>query len=195
VGNVEDASDRILIDRLRHGQTEAAEDLYFRYSQRLQALAARQSGSDLAVRVDPEDIVQSVFRTFFRRVSLGQYDVPEGSDLWRLLLVIALNKIRALGAHHRAAKRDVRQTARGEAFDKALQTTTGPNELALAELRLDIDELLQQLPQSQRTIIQLRIEDHTVEEIARRTGRSHRTVERALQDFRTRLTALFLEDG
>jgi RNA polymerase sigma factor (sigma-70 family) len=195
VGNVEDASDRMLLERLRHGQPDAAEDLYGRYAQRLQALAAVQSGPDLAARVDPEDIVQSVFRTFFRRASLGQYDVPEGSDLWRLLLVIALNKIRATGAHHRAAKRDVRMTAHGEAFDEALRTTTEADQLALAELRLDIEQLLQQLPESQRAIVQLRIQDHDIEEIARQTKRSRRTVERALQDFRTRLTALLLEDG
>jgi RNA polymerase sigma-70 factor (ECF subfamily) len=190
-----DPSDRALLERLRDGEPDAAASLYVRYAQRLQALAAVQSAPDLASRIDPEDIVQSVFRTFFRRASQGQYDVPEGSDLWRLLLVIALNKIRATGAHHRAAKRDVRLTSHGAAFDEALRSTTDADQLALAALRIDIEDLLQRLPESQRAIVQLRIEDHDVGEIARLTKRSRRTVERALQDFRARLTALLLEDG
>jgi hypothetical protein len=56
LGNVVDASDRLLLERFLHGQPEAAKDLYGRYAQRLQALAAAQSGTDLAQRVDPEDI-------------------------------------------------------------------------------------------------------------------------------------------
>ncbi len=49
---------------------------------------------DLAGRVDADDIVQSVFRTFFRRVAKGDYEVPDGEELWKLFLVIALNKVR-----------------------------------------------------------------------------------------------------
>jgi RNA polymerase sigma-70 factor (ECF subfamily) len=192
---VDDASDRILLDRFRHGEAGAAEDLYSRYAERLRALALIQAGRDLAPRVDPDDIVQSVFRTFFRRASLGQYDIPEGSDLSRLLLVIALNKIRSTGAHHRAAKRDVRLTAHGDAYEEAISTSVEADHLALAELRLDIEQLLQQLPESQRAIVRLRLQEHDIEEIARRTNRSYRTVERALQEFRTRLTALYSEDG
>jgi RNA polymerase sigma-70 factor (ECF subfamily) len=96
----ETASDHSLLRRLRRGQGDAFTLLYLRYAERLRALAAAQSSPRLAARVDPEDIVQSVFRTFFRRAAQGQYDVPEGEEIWKLLLVIALNKIRALGAYH-----------------------------------------------------------------------------------------------
>ena len=83
------------------------------------ALAAAQASPDLKQRVDPDDIVQSVFRTFFRRAAAGQYDVPAGDELWKLFLVIGLNKVRAVAAYHKAAKRDVRQTAAGGDYDKA----------------------------------------------------------------------------
>jgi RNA polymerase sigma-70 factor (ECF subfamily) len=190
---VEDTSDHNLLEQFRHGQEDAATGLYDRYSRRLQALAALQQSPALAARLDPEDIVQSVFRTFFRRVSLGEYDVPQGSDLWGLLLVIALNKIRSSGTYHRAAKRDVRLTANGAALHKAMETTPEANQLAVTELRMDIEQLLQQLPESQRAIIQLRIQNYDTDEITERTGRSRRTVERALQNFRKRLTALLIE--
>ena len=37
-----------------------------------------------------EEIVQSVFGSFFRRARSGDYDVPVGDELWKLFLVIAL---------------------------------------------------------------------------------------------------------
>jgi RNA polymerase sigma-70 factor, ECF subfamily len=189
----ESPSDHSLLRRFRRGQDDAPTLLYLRYAQRLRALAASQSGPGLAARVDPEDIVQSVFRTFFRRAAEGQYDVPEGEEIWKLLLVIALHKIRAVGAFHRAARRDVRQTLGGEAYDRALDAESGQDESALAILRLVIDEVLDALPPSHRPIVELRIEGHEVSEIASRVQRSKRTVERVLQEFRQRLDAQIRE--
>jgi len=158
------------------------------------AVAASQTSSDLAQRVDPEDIVQSVFRTFFRRATLGQYTVPEGEELWKLLLVIALNKIRATGAFHRAEKRDVKRTSGGESYELAIQSESGRDETALSLLRMVVEELLQDLPEAHRKIIELRIEGHEVNEIATAVQRSKRSVERELQEFRQRLQALIAED-
>ena len=137
--------------------------------------------------------MQSVFRTFFRRAAEGQYDVPEGEEIWKLLLVIALNKIRSVGAFHRAARRDVRQTAGGEAFDQAIDAEPGQDEAALTVLRMVIDEVLDALPASHRPIVELRIEGHEVAEIAEQVQRSKRTVERVLQEFRQRLDAQIRE--
>jgi RNA polymerase sigma-70 factor (ECF subfamily) len=191
----ESFSDRSLLRRFQAGQEDAATQLYLRYAGRLLALAQAQCAPDLAPRVDPEDIVQSIFRTFFRRAAQGHYEVPEGEELWKLFLVIGLNKIRATATFHRAAKRDVGVTATGEAFQRATQNVAGSDETALATLRMVVEEILATLPASLRSIVELRIEGHLVEEIARRTKRSRRSVERALQDFRQRLSKLIGEDG
>ena len=187
-------SDHSLLKKLQVGQLDAATLLHVRYANRILALATKQCGADLAARIDPEDIVQSVFRTFFRRAADGHYSVPRGGDLWKLFLVIALNKIRATGAYHRAAKRDVRVTAGGPALEHAIQSSTAPDESALTTLRMVIEEILETLPVSQRRIIELRTEEYEVEEIARRTQRSKRSVERVLQEFRKRLSAAIHED-
>jgi RNA polymerase sigma-70 factor (ECF subfamily) len=185
-------SDRSLLRRFRGGQPDAATELYLRYAGRLRALSVGQVAPDLATRLDPDDIVQSVFRTFFRRAAQGQYDVPEGEDLWKLFLIIALHKIRSAGAFHRAAKRDVRATANG--MIAPMEQLAAPDEMALATLRMVIDEVLNALPPSMRAIVELRIDGHQVEEIAQRTQRSRRSVERALQEFRARLSPLIGED-
>ncbi|MCA9206127.1 MAG: sigma-70 family RNA polymerase sigma factor [Planctomycetales bacterium] len=185
-----ESSDAALLSRFRRGEEDAATALYLRYARRLARLAERQTGSQLATRFDPEDVVQSVFRTFFRRAAQGHYQIPEGDELWKLLLVIALNKVRAWGEFHRAAKRNVDQT--GPLAD--VDTETGDDERALRTLRMTIDDLLGKMPESQREMIALRIEGCEVNEIAERTQRSKRSVERTLQAFRERLNKTLQAD-
>lgn len=178
------ATDSSLLCRLQGGNAEAATLLYFRYAEQLTALAETNLSPVLAARVSPEDIVQSVFRTFFRRVALGQYEVPGGEDLWKLFLVIALNKIRRAAEHHRAARRDVRRTPQGAAD---AEPEKGRDENALTVLRLVLEELLAPLPPSHRAIVERRVEGWEVAEIAEAVGRSKRSVERVLHEFRQRL--------
>jgi RNA polymerase sigma-70 factor, ECF subfamily len=187
------ASDRSLVRRFRSGQADAPTQLYLRYAHRLHALATKQTSAELARRLDPEDIVQSVFRTFFRRVAAGHYDVPDGEEIWKLLLVIALNKIRAAGNFHKAAKRDVRRTE-GDLDDAGSGAVSGEDEVAMTVLRLVVDEALGGLPEPGRKMVELRIEGYEVAEIAERVGRSKRSVERILKDFRSRLGTL-IGDG
>lgn len=184
------ATDASLLRRYRRGDDDAATELYLRYAERLRGLAVSKTSSDLKKRVAPDDIIQSVFRTFFRRASQGEYEIPEGDELWKLLLVIGLNKIRAMGIHHSAAKRAVGQTQGGEAFESAIETEASSDEVSLAILRMTIDELLKPLPSNHQKIIELRIEGHEVAEIAGITQRSKRSVERILQEFRVNLSKL-----
>lgn len=184
------ASDGSLVRRFRRGTADAATLLYFRYADHLLSLAAARIAPDLATRVDAEDIVQSVFRTFFRRAAAGQYEVPAGEDLWKLFLVIALNKIRSAAAHHKAAKRDVRRTP---GVDPAGEPA-GPADDALSHLRLTVDELLAGLPEPHRAIVERRVEGYEVAEIAALVGCSQRSVERCLQGFRGRLAAVLDEE-
>ncbi|MCA9148745.1 MAG: sigma-70 family RNA polymerase sigma factor [Planctomycetales bacterium] len=182
-------TDHSLVRRLRLGEEDAATQLYLRYARRLRSLAAAQTSAQLKPRFDEEDVVQSVFRTFFRRVTVGLYDVPPGEELWHLLLVLALNKIRKLATHHQAKKRDVRRTGLAEQSDGSLHATSGDEE-SLHMLRLVIDEMLQELPETHRVIIERRIAGYQAEEISQEVARSKRTVERVLQEFRQKLSRL-----
>lgn len=177
--------DQELLARLQEGNQEAATAIYARYADRLLHLAERHTGADLRIRFDPEDVVQSVFRTFFRRAANGAYSVPEGAELWKLFLVIALNKIRRLGAYHRTVKRDIVKT------ESLLEVSAGKSEPMSEDsfrvLQLTIDEMLAQSPEHVRTMVKLRIEGRDVAEIAELTSRSKRSVERALQTFRALL--------
>jgi RNA polymerase sigma-70 factor (ECF subfamily) len=183
-------SDRSLLRRFRAGQEEAATELYRRYAPRLHNLARRQCASGLSRRVDADDIVQSVFYAFFERARKGYYDVPDGNDLWQLILVIALNKVRSKRTHHQAARRDIRLTA----SEKKLQTCSGADKVEGQLLRLAFNEALSYLSDQEKQMVDLLIEGHEVAEIAAQVGRSKRTVERNLQNVRHRLS-LILEAG
>ena len=183
-------TDGSLLARIQEGSEGAASELHRRYAQRLLALTRAKTGPELQARVDVEDIVQSVFGSFFRGAKRGIYAAPDGEELWGLFLVIALNKIRAKGSHHRAAKRDVRRTVNegiaepdeGSGFDPPSDDAS-----AYLLLRLVVDEVLAAIPDSHRDVVRMRIEGYEIAEIAEKSGRSKRTVERILQEFRSKM--------
>jgi RNA polymerase sigma-70 factor, ECF subfamily len=185
--SVSDASDHSLLQLYRQGKQEAALELYQRYSERLRALAHAQLSTELAGRVDVDDIVQSVFGSFFRGVNGSLYDVPMGEELWKLLLVIALHKIRDRGTYYRADKRDVRRTL---STDETIEATRSDDSAAKAFLQMVVEEALSQLSPNHRQMVELRMEGFSVEEIAQKTARAKRTVERLLQQARAKLGKL-----
>jgi RNA polymerase sigma-70 factor, ECF subfamily len=188
-GGEQDATDAKLLSVYRRGSQDAATQLYLRYAKRLRALVKEQCSSKLSRRLEEDDIVQSVFRTFFSGAQQGLYKVPGAQDLWKLLLVISLNKIRAKGAYHNAAKRDARRTSSLDAV-RANGEPSDQDAGEFAFFQLVIQEALENLPLDYREIVQLRIEGYEVEEIAARSNRAKRTVERILQEARKRLGAL-----
>jgi RNA polymerase sigma-70 factor, ECF subfamily len=175
-------TDKSLLRRLSAGQDTAADDLYHRYAERIRALARARLPQHVAARLDPDDVVQSVFRAFFENARQGLYQVPDGETLWQLLAVVTVNKVRSLHAFHAAARRDARATVGWEETDGSGETG---DVMALA-----VRDVLEQLPEPERVAIELRVEGYEVAEIATRTGRSKRSVERSLQKARERLTAL-----
>ncbi len=174
-------SDASLLIRVQAGEDDAATAIYSRYAARLLRLADQNTGDDLSSRIDAEDIVQSVFRTFFRRVNDGHYLIPEGDELWKLLLVIALNKVRMIAEHHRAAKRNVSQTQ--SIGDADFGQVADASQI----LRMTIDDLLATLPESHRQVVRARIDGYEIAEISQLVSVSRRSVERILQSFRKRL--------
>lgn len=186
------STDHSLIQRYQSGSQDAATELYQRYADRLRGLTRAQLSAGLAKQVEIDDIVQSVFGSFFRGVNNALYDVPASEDLWKLLLVIAVHKIRNAGVFHRAAKRDARRTTSADNIEelRAPETDAGA---AHVFLQLVVDEALGSMPAQQKQLVELRLEGFEVIEIAAKTGRSKRTVERLLQQARVKLGALLAE--
>ena len=174
--------DTDLLSRFRRGDNDAATALYVKYAERLREIARTNTSDDLRSRFDADDIVQSVFRTFFRRASEGYFDVPDGNEIWNLFLVIALNKVRWMGKFHRRKKRSVSSTESANGI-----TFSTLDSEPLSTLQLSIDEILDQLPPVKRKMIEMRLTGHEMDEIVKATDRCSRTVERTLRKFREML--------
>jgi RNA polymerase sigma-70 factor (ECF subfamily) len=187
------ASDDTLLRCCHEGSEDAATLLYQRYAERLRVLVRARRSPHLEPRLDVEDVVQSVFRSFFHAASAGVYEVPDGKDLWQLLGTIALNKIRTQGQFHRAAKRDVRLTTSLGLDDPSSAVQVRKDESADVLLHLAVEEALERLPQQQRAVVELRLQGYEVADIAASVGRGKRTVERHLQQALVCLKALFEE--
>jgi RNA polymerase sigma-70 factor (ECF subfamily) len=175
-------ADAHLIRLFRNGDETAATELFRRYAARVRALAAGHCNSNLGRRFDADDIVQTVFRTFFAGVRDSGYDAPPGGDIWRLLAVLAVNKARGYADHHRAAKRDALRTVAGEGLTERPNPCSDEGSAAL--LRLVMEERLATLPEDDQQVVRLRLEGHDSGTIAAKLERPKRTVERVIQQFR-----------
>lgn len=183
----QDYSDRTLLRRwVSTGCQDAATQLYERYAPRLRALARTRCSPMVARQLDPDDIVQSIFRRFYDRVGEGDYHVPEGEDLWKLFLVITLNRIRTAERFYRADKRDQSITVGETGLDNEHS-----GEAAEGFLQVVVGEILERLPLRHRQVVQLRLAGFEMAEIAAQLGRSLRTVERLLQECRAKLEVFF----
>jgi len=175
-----------LLLRLRGGDPRAAEMLFNRYARELVRVAETQLSRKLAGRLDGEDVVQSVFRTFFRRSAAGEFQVDASDQLWRLLLTITLRKVRAKARFEKAEKRDAGVEAGDIGLFEAAAREPGPDDAAA--LVDQIAALLHGLPPLYARLLDLKLQGHQVTEIAAELGVSRQTVHRALNLFQQRLT-------
>ncbi len=170
-----------LMARLRARDDVAAAAIFNRFARRLIGLARARLDGRLRQKVDPDDVLQSVFRSFFLRHAEGQFTLQSWDSLWSLLTVITVRKCGAWADHFRAAGRDVgREVATSPAGDEAgagwqaLARDPTPSEvLALTEL---VELLMGGLDEGERLVASLHLQGYDVAEIVERTGRPQRTV-------------------
>jgi RNA polymerase sigma-70 factor (ECF subfamily) len=153
----------------------------------LTRLAEQHLSRKLAGRIDGEDIVQSVFRTFFRRSAEGEFRLDSSAQMWRLLVQITLRKARAKARYHTAGPRDARAEEPGDAW-LAQVLARGPEPADAADLVDQIESLLRGLPSMYCEVLNLRLQGWDVPGIAEKLHYSRRTIERAIKLLQQRLT-------
>lgn len=178
---------------------QLANHLFERYVVRLVGLARTQLSNQVATRVDPEDVVQSAMRSFFRRAQRGKYQWDGERELWYLLARITVRKVITVERRHRAHCRDVAAEhgpasgdgPRKEPTDRCLFLAREPDpcqaHAAIDELRRVLDGL----PPLYGRVVELRLQGHSTEQVAALSGCSERTVFRASQRCRALLERRF----
>lgn len=182
-----------LISQLRAGNEEAAAQVFHRFAERLIGLARARLQDGLQGKLDPEDVLQSVFRSFFRRQQAGQFDLDNWDSLWSVLTVMTLRKCGHLKEYFRAARRDVRREEQGtaealQALDALCAREPTPEEAAgLTDL---LERLLRDFDERDRRILTLHLQGYNHAEIGQEVGWAERTVQRTILRARKRLQRL-----
>jgi RNA polymerase sigma-70 factor (ECF subfamily) len=178
-----------LFDRTRERDPLAERQLHDRYVERLIGLVRAQLSPSFNRRFDPEDVVQSVYRSFFGRLQVGGYTLSRNGDLWSLLAGIARNKVRERVRLNLADCRTVNAEDSGLAVGsscgvsrQALIEEPTPEEAAM------LSEILQRalaaLSALKRQIIEKLLQGDSAEEVAAEVNCTLRTVQRTAKQFR-----------
>jgi RNA polymerase sigma-70 factor (ECF subfamily) len=153
-------------------------ELVARYSDRLLAFARRELTAFVRRRVDPEDVVQSVYRSFFNRLHQGQFAFEESHDLWRPLAAMTFHKTRNVVKFHLRERRDSRREQPLGQDDNLKDSS--PDEHDLAALVNSLEKLVSKLSDTRREIVLRRLDGMPIQDIAAQVGCSRQTVYRVL---------------
>jgi RNA polymerase sigma-70 factor (ECF subfamily) len=179
-----DVSFRDLIARLQAGDDGAAGEVVRRFTRRLAALARTHLDTQIRAKMDPEDLVQSVYKSFFRRQRDGQFDLDGWDAVWTLLVVITVRKCASQAEYFRAERRNPERERGPAAWGPIDREPTPAEAVALAET---VADLLRGVGPADRPILELSLQGYTVKEICAQLGRAERTVWRVRERARNRL--------
>ena len=187
-----------LLARWREGDELAATKLFERYVNRLVGLAKSRLSERMQRRVEPEDVVQSAYRSFFRKASDEIYTLEKSGDLWKLMAAITVSKVRGQVEFHTAQKRGIYTEesvgAAGSTYQvNPLAVAEEPTPDDAAQVIEELQNVMQKLDPLQRQILELALQNNDVEAISAKVERSARTVRRALQQVREMLEGQLLE--
>jgi RNA polymerase sigma-70 factor (ECF subfamily) len=175
-----------------HGNNDAAaQELFGRFTHQLVAYALRHIEAGLRHKVDPEDVVQSAYKSFFFRYGAGNLELVNWNSLWGLLTLITIRKCAERAAYHHAERRDAAREASVPGGDDSAPWREPfgrePTPLEAAMLTETVEQLLAGLDEEERPVLELSLQGYTTREISERLGRAERTVRLLREGVRHRL--------
>lgn len=180
--------------RLRAGDERAAFHIFDRFAQRLIGLARSRLDGVMRQKLDPEDVLQSAFRSFFRHVN-RPYELDDWDSLWSLLARITMRKCGMRIRHFRAGQRNVGQevsiNASPEESNEAWEALARePSPFEAAVLAETVQVVLRSLDERDRRIVVLALQGHDVVDIAGNVQCTERKVYRVLHFLRAELRTM-----
>ena len=171
-----------------HARADVAKQLYHRYASRLIALARQLLSEQLAGKVEAEDIVQSVYKSFFRRVEDGRFAVVDTGKLWSLLARVTRHKVLKQAQRFGAQKRKLSHEQALADLDP-LAATPSPEDITTF-----VEEVEQFLAHAadpvHREMLILALQGFSATEIGQQTQRTATRVRQVLRQHRERLEDL-----
>jgi len=163
-----------------------------RFRRRLIGLARLHLGDRIRQKVDPEDVVQSVYKSVLVRYTKAAIGAECWEELWGLLTLITIRKCSDRVRYHYAECRDLHRETRagsGTQCDSSWHEAPGrepsPDEaLLLAET---VEQLLAGLSEGDRAIVEMTLQGYSTQDISQQLGRAERSVRRIRQHVRAHL--------
>jgi DNA-directed RNA polymerase specialized sigma24 family protein len=186
---ISDSSCRHWITRLQAGDDAAAERLWNAFFNQLVQFAHSRLQARYRQVQDPEDVALSAFTSLCRGVEQNKYPaLAEKDSLWKLLVVITINKVRRVVRDQNRLKRggeSLELASFGSSLESLDILTQSLRHQATPDFVLEVAEqyssLLQQLDAPDLAeIATMKFEGYTNAEIAKHQNRSERTIERKL---------------
>lgn len=158
--------------------------VFAEWSTRLVNIVRSRLSRGMRKRVDAEDIVQSVFRTVWRRQQNGQMEIQDVTNAWRYMVRIAINKTcRAV----RFNKASIRNVEKEIAAPLSAMPATSHHVDRSPLITEKLEAIASQLMGTHRQILELRFEGYTVSQVAEKVGVTRQTVYRCLHLVREQL--------
>jgi RNA polymerase sigma factor (sigma-70 family) len=156
--------------RVRAGDEQAAAELVRRFEP-LVRFEARLRITDprLGRQYDSGDICQSVLASLFMRAARGGYDISSPSDLVRLLVVMARNKVASKARRLRVRDSD-RNRDESVDVESVIHTKGELGPLRATLLRDQLAEVQRHLSEDETRILEMRIAGYTWPEVAIELG-------------------------
>ena len=170
---------------------DSSRALFELFTQRLIALARSHLHIRLQRKVDPEDVVQSAYKSFFLRYGEDLLGAQKLDDLWSLLSLITLRKCADRVRHYTTDRRNLAREAGndsvhdGETWREAIDREPTPDEAAV--LAETVEQMLAELAPPERPIVELSLQGYSTREVSERLGRAERSVRRVRERVRERL--------
>jgi RNA polymerase sigma factor (sigma-70 family) len=190
------------IDLVKAGDSAAANRIWQHYFDRLvRSVRARLKGQNRAVS-DEEDIVLSVFDSFYNAAENGRFpDLSDRDDLWRLLLRMSARKVVDKHRHDQRQRRggNVKVHSLNQAVDddgviEAIGEEPSPEMVLM--MQESVEEVFSHLGVGQlRELAGSKLEGYSNAELAVRFGCSERTIERRLHLIREKCQQELLENN
>jgi RNA polymerase sigma-70 factor (ECF subfamily) len=165
-----------LLQRVEAGDEPALQELLERYEPRLRTAARVLLGPLLRPHLDTIDLVQSVHRSLLPGLREGKYHFEAPEDLVALALTILRRKVASNWRKVKVGQEA--ETPAKEAPDDPAQA---------AQLRDSLEHLLSRLMDSERQLIELRLEGLGTADIARRLNEDAHVLRARLSKLRQKL--------
>jgi RNA polymerase sigma factor (sigma-70 family) len=184
---------RKLLDQLKDGKRDdAAAAIVEKFTPGLTAFVAVRMSECLKRRIGAEDVLQSVFATFFRRNDAGRFELYDWGSIFGLLAIISMRRILKYVDHHQAACRDMRRDVMLDVALQAFIREPGPREIAVADETLG--QLMDALSEQCQEILARQLLGKSQSEIANEVGVSLSTVGREVGYIRETLLKKLIEE-